>query len=757
VAKPVTIRILGDASGLTKALGVAESGLDRLGGAVSGMGRVAGAAIVGVGAVAAGGFVKGFTDAMGRDALQSVVGEDVLNSASAIYRDGWGESLEDVAGLVAEADRIFSDASDEQISQLAEHSMAIEQAYGIDSVEALQTASLLAEEFGISNARALDLIAESSSALSGPLRDENMAALNEYGGQFEKVGFSAEEFFSILEDNESAIVVDKLADSVKELFLNATDGSSATAATLEAVGLNYEEVTDKLLAGGPEARAATDSIVDGLLAIDDPLAQQIAMIELFGTAYEDTGLTAEEFLLKLDDIPDSMADATGSADELAGALGGNLLNKLESLKRKGFDKLAEVIQEHVLPAVTRLVDYGIANFPKWREAIMPVIDAVIDGVRMFADVLRGGESDDSFIAKLAVYLRDELWPLVMDIKDWFVENWPKISEVIATVVGFIVEEVLPRVIKAIRFVAEVVGEVIGYIVDHWPQISDAVQQVIDFVVDEVLPRIVSAFEWIKERVQDFIDVFQRFWSAWGDSILEAVQPIWDAIKMRIDGALQIITGVFHTFKALFEGDWSAMWDGIVEVLAGIWTTIKATFLLGWEGVKLSFEMVWETIKIMATAAFGRIVDGIKALPGLLLDGLKAGGQLLLDAGSWIGDKIMEGLVAALKFVGQTLWDMLPGPVQWGLEHGAGAVGGLISGVGGLFGVGGDDDPEYTMADYGNPDSPAYTMVGGGGYDYGSQARGGGTTNINVYTSTNAEPSDITNSVVWGMQVAGVPT
>jgi hypothetical protein len=301
----------------------------------------------------------------------------------------------------------------------------------------------------------------------------------------------------------------------------------------------------------------------------------------------------------------------------------------------------------------------------------------------------------------------------------------------------------------------IVETVIAFIEDNWPKVSAAFELVSEIVTEHVIPVIVETIEWLRGRIEAFIAVVTDAWAKWGDSILEAVQPIWDAIKMRIDGALQIITGVFNTFKALFEGNWSAMWDGIVEVLAGIWTTIKATFLLGWEAVKLSFKMVWESIKIMATAAFGKIVDGIKALPGLMWDGLKAGGQLLLDAGSWMGDKIMEGLVAALKFVGQTLWDMLPGPVQWGLEHGAGAVGGLISGVSGLFG-GGDDEPVYSMSDYGNPDSPAYMLPGGGGYDYSPQARGGGvTTNITVNTSTNAEPSDITNSVVWAMNVAGV--
>ena len=72
-----------------------------------------------------------------------------------------------------------------------------------------------------------------------------------------------------------------------------------------------------------------------------------------------------------------------------------------------------------------------------------------------------------------------------------------------------------------------------------------------------------------------------------------------------------------------------------------------------------------------------------------------------------------------------------------------------------FKLQGVDDKTYTLADFANPDSPAYTMMGGGGYDYRPQARGGGTNNITVNTSTNATPSEITDAVVWGLQVSGV--
>ncbi len=756
MAKPVTIRILGDASGLTKALGVAESGLGKLGGAVAGVGKVAGAAIVGAGVVAAGGFVKGFSDAMDREALRAVVGDDVLGVAADVYRNAWGGSLEEVSMMVADAQRTFGEDAD--LTYITEGAYAISQKLGLDTQEILNTAGVAIADFGGDGAQVMDLFAAKLGGMSQMAAEEALAATQEYGTVFDGLGFSLSNTLGVMGSfgEKGTIGVDKVSDAFKELTIRGSDMSEGTGKAYAALGLDQEKLTRMLLAGGEDAFSAMQMISSGLEGMEDPIAQSQHALALFGAPLEDLGATQiPEFFETLNAGMGTWEDTRGAAGALGEELGDNLKTKLEGLKRQGLDKLAEVVEKRVLPAVSKLTDYVIENFPKWREAIMPVIDAVIEGVRMFADVLKGGEGDDSFISKYAEYLRDIVWPLIVDVKDWIVDNWPTISAVFSAVFGFIVEEVLPRVIEAIRFVAEVIGVVVGYIVEHWPEISAVIQTVIDFVVDEVLPRIVSAFEWIQEAVQVFIDAFQRFWAAWGDTITESLTKAWDAIKGIVSGALDYLKGVFDFWKELFTGDWGAMWDAIVDQVSGLWTLLKGAFLLGWEAVKLSFKMVWESIKIMATAAFGKIVDGIKALPGLMLDGLKAGGQLLLDAGSWMGDKIMEGLVAALKFVGQTLWDMLPGPVQWGLEHGASAVGGVLDFFN-PFG-GGDDggDPEYTMDDFANPDSPAYTMMGGGGYDYRPQARGGGTNNITVNTSTNATPSEITDAVVWGLQVSGV--
>ena len=750
MAKPVTIRILGDASNLEKALGGVNDKLGKFG-------KVAGAAVAGAAAgVAAfgvssiGKFTEFETGMAEVFTLMPGMSEEAMSAMEQQVLD-----LSNQMGILpgdaipALYDAISAGVPTDNVFQFMEDASKLAIGGSIETSEAVDVLSTSVNAWSESNLSAAD--AGDYLFTTVKLGKTTMAELNSSLSQVAPTAAALGVGLDEVGASLAVLTAGGMPTAQAATAMNAAIaelGKSGTNAATAFAELNDGQTFNELIESGGSFEDAMVLIADS----GEPVLDMFSSLDAAKGVLALTAGGAEALSANMD----AMAGSSGAAGEAFATMDGTTGRAVERVKAK-LATLQVQVGEKLMPVVERLIAFIEEHWPKISEVMMPVIDAVTEGVRMFADVLKGGEGDDSFISKFAVYLRDIVWPLIVDIKDWIVDNWPTISAVFSAVFGFIVEEVLPRVIEAIRFVAEVIGVVVGYIVEHWPEISAVIQTVIDFVVDEVLPRIVSAFEWIQEAVQVFIEAFQRFWSAWGDTITESLTKAWDAIKGIVAGALDYLKGVFDFWKALFTGDWGAMWDAIVDQVSGLWTLLKGAFLLGWEAVKLSFKMVWESIKIMASAAFGKIVDGIKALPGLMWEGLKAGGQLLLDAGSWMGDKIMEGLVAALKFVGQTLWDMLPGPVQWGLEHGAGAVGGFIGDVGGLFGIGGggDDEPEYTLADFANPDSPAYTMMGGGGYDYRPQARGGGTNNITVNTSTNATPSEITDAVVWGLQVSGV--
>ena len=643
MAKPVTIRILGDASNLEKALGGVNDKLGKFG-------KVAGAAVAG----AAAGVAAFGVSSIGKFSEFETGMAEVFTLMPGMSEEAMSAMEKQVLDLSNQMGILPGEA----IPALYD---AISAGVPTDNVfQFMEDASKLAIGGSIETSEAVDVLSTSVNAWS----ESNLSAAEAGDYLFTTVKLGKT---TMAELNSSLAQVAPIASAIGV----GLDEVGASVAVLTSNGMSTAQAATGLKAALSELGKEGTKASDAFKELNDGATF---------TEFLEAGGTLEEAMVMIADSGESVIDMFGSVEA-----GGAVL----SLTAGDAEQLS-------------------ANMAVMAESSGAAGEAFkkMDGTT--------GRSMDRIKAKL---------------------------EVVQVQLG---DKLLPMVETVIAFVEK-----------YWPKVSAAFERVSVIVTEHVIPVIVETIEWLRGRIEAFIAVVTDAWEKWGDSILAAVAPIWDAIKNYIDSALQIVMGVFHTFKALFEGDWGAMWDGIVEVLSGIWTTIKAVFLLGWEGVKLSFKMVWESIKIMATAAFGKIVDGIKALPGLMWEGLKAGGQLLLDAGSWIGDKIMEGLVAALEFVGQTIWDMLPGPVQWGLEHGAGAVGGLISGVGGLFGGGGDDEPAYSMADYGNPDSPAYTMIGGGGYDYGPQPRGGGTNNITVNTTMNATPSEITDAVVWGLQVSGV--
>ena len=867
MAESVKIRILGDATGLTKALGVAESGLGKLGGVVSGFGKAAGASMVAAGATAAAGFVNGFGDAMDRQALRSVVGDDILESSANIYRDAWGESLEQVATVMAETERAFGEGAN--LEQLTESAFILAKRFDGDVNTAMQTASELAESFGVTGEHAFDLIAAASGDMSAEVRDELGSAIKEYGGVFDELGLSSENMLTLFADfgEGGAIQLDKVGDAFKEFSIRSTDGSTATADAFALMGADMGEYQQLLLQGGEVASAATFDIIKALEGIEDPAAQAEAAIALFGTPLEDLGATAvPEFLDSVQKMGDGFKDVEGTTAALGEELGDNLRTKLESLKRQGLDKIAATIEKHVLPIVERFVDYGVKQFPVWRETVLNAVgyvtdvvlpaligafnrvkdiavevyqralppltaafnrvkdkavelyqmalpflvaafDAVKDAaIRVFDWVNANWDAIMAVLADGFDAVKDAGAALVEGIQtvfdalqttfDWIKENDPALAAFAAVVGTVVVGAVVAWATATYALVAGLVAQAAAFVVAYAPivaavaaiaalaaglvwayqnveifrevvdKMADAAMVAFGWMRDNVPPifdaivgAIVGAFEWIKEKAEAFVGFVIDLWGRWGDTITEAATNAWGAIQTIVEGALQYLTGVFDFWKSLFTGNWSGMWDAIIEQVSGLWTLLKGAFLLGWEAVKLSFKAVFASVEAMAKGGFDRIVEGVKALPGLMWDGLKAGGQLLLDAGAYMGDKIVDGLVGALRFVGEVIWDMLPGSVKWAIENGASIIGAGL----GVFG--GGDDPttnrfgqdivmEGTPGSYLDPQGNNVSLFGSSQYNNNNTAYGhGGVKDVSVQVLTMADPAAIGAAVAHEIYLA----
>lgn len=131
------------------------------------------------------------------------------------------------------------------------------------------------------------------------------------------------------------------------LAIRVIDGSNTSKEGFEALGFKADSMAKKFAAGGETAREAFQEVISALGEMDDPVAQNIAGVNLLGTMWEDMGADA---VLALGNISDSAYDCAGAMDGIKDVNYNDLSNTLESVKRQ-IDLLIQPIGEELVPVL----------------------------------------------------------------------------------------------------------------------------------------------------------------------------------------------------------------------------------------------------------------------------------------------------------------------------------------------------------------------------------------------------------------------
>lgn len=277
--------------------------------------------------------------------------EKLREIVETIYGDNFGESAEDIADSISKIKQNLGDLSDEELINITESAYALQDVfdYGVD--ESSRAVKAMMDNFDVSAAEAYDYIARGAQNgldYSGELLDN----ISEYSVQFKKMGLSASDMFTIFQNGaeNGAWNLDKIGDSVKELAIRVIDGSDTSKQGFEALGFKADEMAKRFGAGGETARAAFQEVITALAAMDDPVEQNTAGINLMGTMWEDMGAQA---VLALGDISDSAYDCAGALNEIKDVNYGGLPDTLESIKRQ-IDLLIEPIGKSLVPSLNEV-------------------------------------------------------------------------------------------------------------------------------------------------------------------------------------------------------------------------------------------------------------------------------------------------------------------------------------------------------------------------------------------------------------------
>lgn len=484
--------------------------------------------------------------------------KDMIND---VYKDNFGESINDVAEAMATVNQNMSYLDDSALQRCTEYAYTLSDTFGVDVAESTRAADSLIKNYGVSAREAFNLMTQGmQSGLN--FSDELFDNIDEYSVQFKKLGLDAEDMFSVFANGaqNGAFNLDKIGDAVKEFSIRAIDGSDTTKQGFEALGMNADEMAQKFGAGGKTAKEAFNEVIEGLASMDDPVAQSAAGVNLFGTMWEDLGPQVITSMSTASDAIDKSRESVEGLvnvkyDTLSGALGG----------------LWRTIQVDVLQPIG--------------NQLIPYVTKGISAIQKFTDKWNKlGPTTQKTVVKFAA-VAASVGPVLMGFGkistgiSTMISNFGKIGGAITRLTGASGFSGIAKIMTGpFGIAAAAVAAAAILIYKNWDRIAPILQKIGQRFADfwkTVQPQLEPFINLVKEVAsylkETLEPVFEIVWKAAGDYVVK----FFDDVSTIIDGVLGVFEGVITFLTGVFQGNWEKAWNGIVQAVGSIFGTLES--------------------------------------------------------------------------------------------------------------------------------------------------------------------------------------
>ena len=484
--------------------------------------------------------------------------KDMINN---VYKDNFGESINDVAEAMATVNQNMSYLDDSALQRCTEYAHTLSDTFGYDVAESTRAADTLIKNYGVSAREAFNLItqgAQSGMDYSGEMID----SINEYSVQFKKLGLDAEDMFSIFANGaqNGAFNLDKVGDAVKEFSIRAIDGSDTTKQGFEALGMDAAKMAEKFGAGGDTAKEAFNEVIKGLASMDDPVAQSTAGVNLFGTMWEDLG---PQVITSMSTASDAIDKNRESVEELVNVKYDTLSGALGGLWRTIQEDVLQPIGNQLIPYVTKGISYVQKFTDRWNK-LEPATQKIIVKFGMVAaaagPVLLGFGKVSTGIGTL-------------------VSDTGKIGSVLKKLTGASGFSGLAKVMTGpfgIAAAAVVTAAVLVY--QNWDKIGPIIQKIGQRFVNfwsTVQPQLYPLIEIIEKVGAVAKDIFEGVFSVVLEAANDNIVTFFNGASDVIDNVLGLFEGLITFLTGSFTGDWEKAWKGIVQMVGSIFGGLEA--------------------------------------------------------------------------------------------------------------------------------------------------------------------------------------
>lgn len=565
-----------------------------------------------------------------------------------VYESGLGDSLDSVANAVILVKDNIKDLNDSDLENIISQGLILEDTYGIDMSESMRGVNGLMQHFGLSATDAMDMLV---AGTQGGLDKTNELGdnLSEYSGKFAEAGYSAEEYFQLLQNglDNGAYNLDKVNDAINEVTTRIADGTIADSmsAINEKTGeleegsgkwsQSVEDVFKQWQEGGATQKQVIDAIVQDIQGTENQQDKLNKAALAFGTMAEDGSM---KFISALTTVGDSYTDVDGKASEFQENTTTSA-QEMEAAMRTLADALipiGEDIQKMLTPVLEFIA--GLAE----------KISGLSEPVRNFIEVIGG------IAAVVAV-----------------------ITPIIATIMainGALVSLVGIGLAPIAGIVAAVVAAIAGIIlvIKNWGAITDWLSEKWNLFKDWFAGLWDSITDTVKTVWTNIKDFFKTIW----DAIYSVIEVPLNLIKGIIEGVMYAIYAIIYTIWEVIKAAIGAVWEWIsskavaifgplVEFFGGIWNNIKDAVSNAWNGIKDTLGGIWDGIKDKAVDVFSTvwkfIKDGFNSLKDTLGGIVKGIANGIIEPIGKAVNGVINGVNWILDKVGSdkqfTLWEV----------------------------------------------------------------------------------------------------
>ena len=614
--------------------------------------------------------------------------EDVMYE---VYNANYGESLGDVSEKLSTVIQMTDDLDNASLANVTKNAIALEDVFGFDIMESMRGVNSLMDQFGITSDQAFNLIVQGAQKGLNQ-NDDLLDIINEYSVQFKNAGYSADDMFNMLANGAKSGTwsIDKLGDAVKEYNIRWNDGTAAEA--LEKLGLNADEMAEKVEGGAESSGKAMQQVMAALMCVEDEQERYILGQTLMGTMWEDLGA---ETVLALSNTEGAINSASDAMAQMDSAAYDTLESSLSQLGRTVKAEVVQPIAEKLTPAIKDSVNFvneRVGPAVEWLLSHLPEVGIILGTIGSVIAAMKWGSivgqiskisgafsgfktaiaaipgpvlAIIAIVAALAAGFK-YLWETNEDFRNNVTAVWeelqgsfselggkisdmlnqlmPLISEIASTVLtafGQIAEAVLPILIQLISELLPVIIGLIDQLLPVLTQIIESVLTVLVDVINQLLPLVMQIIEAVLPV------------------LLQLVQAILPIITQIVEAVLPVLIQLINTILPIITQIISAVLPVLVEILNALTPILNMVISLLQPILNLIISLV-EPILNLIMAAIQPLIEIFATLISTILQPIMP----ILSAVANIITSVLGAAIQAIQPIIQSLTSIFQGLIDF---------------------------------------------------------------------------------------------